>query len=285
MAEVHKPNIYQRIAAVMADVGYVQKDGKIKGGPGYTYVRHDDVVRKLRPAIIKHGLVALASVVPESVTQDGNRTTAITELRVVNTDNPNESVTVHALGYGIDPQDKGPGKAASYGKKYALLQLFMLETGDDPEQDAIEYNARVEPEQPKAAEPEPTPPPAEPAQASHETAAERKQSLVSLAKRAGAPLADVAKYLAYHYQVRKFEALPDELQVEVLTDWAEKAELVKQCVHDGVRYGAVFQSALEAMPPDSRYETIHCATVGQWRAWLEEAESGGNSWLISECHM
>jgi len=161
----------------------------------------------------------------------------------------------------------------------------MLETGDDPEQDAIEYNARVEPEQPKAAEPEPTPPPAEPAQASHETAAERKQSLVSLAKRAGAPLADVAKYLAYHYQVRKFEALPDELQVEVLTDWAEKAELVKQCVHDGVRYGAVFQSALEAMPPDSRYETIHCATVGQWRAWLEEAESGGNSWLISECHM
>ena len=202
MAEVHKPNIYQRIAAVMADVGYVQKDGKIKGGPGYTYVRHDDVVRKLRPAIIKHGLVALASVVPESVTQDGNRTTAITELRVVNTDNPNESVTVHALGYGIDSQDKGPGKAASYGKKYALLQLFMLETGDDPEQDAIEYNARVEPEQPKAAEPEPTPPPAEPAQASHETAAERKQSLVSLAKRAGAPLADVAKYLAYHYQVQ-----------------------------------------------------------------------------------
>ena len=39
MPEAQKPNIYQRIAAVMADVGYVQKDGRIKGGPGYTYVR------------------------------------------------------------------------------------------------------------------------------------------------------------------------------------------------------------------------------------------------------
>lgn len=270
MPEAQKPNIYQRIAAVMADVGYVQKDGRIKGGPGYTYVRHDDVVRKLRPAIIKHGLVALASVVPDSVTQDGNRTTAITELRLVNTDNPSECVTLHALGYGIDTQDKGPGKAASYGKKYALLQAFLLETGDDPEQDAIEYSAQVEPEQLK--EPEPAPPAAEPAPASPDAAAERKQSLVSLAKRCGAPLADVAKYLAYHYQVSKFEALPDELQAEVVQDWAEKAELVKQCVNANVRYGAVFQSALEAMPPDSRYETIHCATIGQWRAWLEEAK-------------
>jgi hypothetical protein len=39
--------------------------------------------------------------------------------------------------------DKGPGKAVSYAFKYALLKVFCLETGDDPDNDA---NARYEPE-------------------------------------------------------------------------------------------------------------------------------------------
>jgi hypothetical protein len=38
------------------------------------------------------------------------------------------------MGYGVDPQDKGPGKAISYGVKYALLKVLGLETGDDPDE-------------------------------------------------------------------------------------------------------------------------------------------------------
>jgi hypothetical protein len=40
---------------------------------------------------------------------------------------------VETIGYGVDPQDKGPGKAISYGVKYALLKVLGLETGDDPD--------------------------------------------------------------------------------------------------------------------------------------------------------
>jgi len=46
---------------------------------------------------------------------------------------------VPTFGYGIDPQDKGPGKAMSYGVKYGLLKALGLETGDDPERDSIEH--------------------------------------------------------------------------------------------------------------------------------------------------
>jgi hypothetical protein len=40
---------------------------------------------------------------------------------------------VETFGYGVDAQDKGPGKAMSYGVKYALLKVLGLETGDDPD--------------------------------------------------------------------------------------------------------------------------------------------------------
>jgi hypothetical protein len=46
---------------------------------------------------------------------------------------------VSFFGYGIDNQDKGPGKAMSYAVKYAMLKTFCLETGDDPEKDDIPH--------------------------------------------------------------------------------------------------------------------------------------------------
>jgi hypothetical protein len=54
---------------------------------------------------------------------------------------------VQTAGYGIDPQDKGPGKAISYSVKYALLKALGLESGDDPDNDQatehepLEYQA------------------------------------------------------------------------------------------------------------------------------------------------
>jgi hypothetical protein len=33
----------------------------------------------------------------------------------------------------MDNQDKAPGKALSYAKKYAVLKLFEIETGEDEE--------------------------------------------------------------------------------------------------------------------------------------------------------
>jgi len=129
-------NIYQRISSVMEEVKYVQKSNAAKGIP-YKSVKHDDVMGALHLPLVKHGIVVVPSIV--EMTQDGNRTTAKIEVSFVNIDDPEDRFTVTYFGYGVDTQDKGPGKAFSYAVKYALLKTFCLETGDDPEKDNIEY--------------------------------------------------------------------------------------------------------------------------------------------------
>ena len=138
----HTMNIYQRIHAVMQEVDYVFKNLRVTLKPGVSYpcVSHDAVVAKVRPAMIKHGIVALSDVVASGVT--GNRTEATVAVTFVNVDNPEDRFTVHGFGHGIDSQDKGPGKAVSYATKYVWLKTFVLETGDDPERDNVDFSAK-----------------------------------------------------------------------------------------------------------------------------------------------
>jgi hypothetical protein len=53
--ELPKRNIAQRIAAVMGEVDYVQKEKK--QGMNYSIVSHDAVTAKVRPLLHKHGIV------------------------------------------------------------------------------------------------------------------------------------------------------------------------------------------------------------------------------------
>lgn len=135
-------NIHQRMHAVMKSIAYVQKGDKTVNGQ-YRFVTHDAVTAKVRGALIEHGILSLVTV--ERHTQDGNRTEADVRVEFVNVDDPTDRVTIHSFGYGIDPQDKGPGKAVSYAVKYAYLKAFALETGDDPEKDSIDHAPAGEP--------------------------------------------------------------------------------------------------------------------------------------------
>src|SRR5215469_9749504 len=49
-----------------------------------------------------------------------------------------EELTVRVAGEGADPGDKAPYKAMTGALKYALLQSFLLATGDDPEDERAE---------------------------------------------------------------------------------------------------------------------------------------------------
>lgn len=131
-----KMNIHQRIRAVMVDVAYVQKEDKMVNNQ-YTFVSHDAVTKAVRGAMIEHGIIAVPNVTEWH--QDGNRTSVDLLVEFFNVDDPKDSIRVNVFGFGVDQQDKGPGKAFSYAKKYAFLQLFCLETGDDPERDSIDH--------------------------------------------------------------------------------------------------------------------------------------------------
>ena len=124
-----KLNIAQRINAAMAEVDYIQKERK--QGMQYTIVSHDAVTAKVRPILQGHGVVYYPRDM--AVNQSGNRTEAVFNVRFENIDDRTDFIDVATFGYGVDPQDKGPGKAMSYGVKYALLKVLGLETGDDPD--------------------------------------------------------------------------------------------------------------------------------------------------------
>ncbi len=145
-----KLNIAQRINAAMLEVDYVQKEKK--QGMNYSIVSHDAVTAKVRPILQAHGVVYYPRNMV--VQQNGNRTEAMFDVRFENVDDRTDHIDVATFGYGVDPQDKGPGKAMSYGVKYALLKVLGLETGDDP--DVVQDNrADHAPANPKTGE---TPP-------------------------------------------------------------------------------------------------------------------------------
>ena len=39
-----------------------------------------------------------------------------------------------SIADGLDPADKGSGKAMTYADKYALMKAYKIMTGDDPDQ-------------------------------------------------------------------------------------------------------------------------------------------------------
>lgn len=144
-------NVHQRLAAVMAEVSYIQKEKK--SGMNYTIVSHDAVTAKVRPALLKHGIVYYP--VRCEHTHNGNRAECAMTVRFVNIDQPDDYFDVPTFGYGIDAQDKGPGKAMSYAVKYALLKALGLETGDDPDTESMDYSPAdpaIPPFDPAAAE-------------------------------------------------------------------------------------------------------------------------------------
>jgi hypothetical protein len=123
-------NIYQRIARVQQAIDYIQKEKK--QGMRYSIVTHDAVTAKVRPLMVANGIVYYPLTL--DLQQNGNRTQVTMTVRFQNVDNVMDWMDVMTAGFGVDDQDKGPGKAISYCVKYALLKALGLESGDDPDE-------------------------------------------------------------------------------------------------------------------------------------------------------
>jgi len=140
----HDPalNVEQRLLAVMGELSYVQRDRVApKEIGGFSFVSHDAVTSAVRPLLVKYGVLCLPTIAEGGHSREGNQTTLLVDVTFVNVDRPEDQRIVRSVGYGIDKQDKGPGKAMSYAVKYALLKTFSLETGDDVEAASIERAA------------------------------------------------------------------------------------------------------------------------------------------------
>ena len=137
-------NIYQRINEVRKAIAYIQKDKAVSTGAGsYKAVTHDAVTAMVREHMVNHGIVSLPYLVestsmPYEVNADMVRAKqfryeATYDFTFCNVEDPKDSLTIRIQAHAMDNADKAPGKALSYAKKYALLKLFELETGEDEE--------------------------------------------------------------------------------------------------------------------------------------------------------
>ena len=148
-------NIYQKMSAVTSELQTVAKNLTVSTGRNNSYkaVSERDIIDAVKPVEIKHGIYSypydrqiIESQTLESESEYNGKITQKTTFfsrikttyRFVNVENPDEYIDMVTFAEGIDPQDKGSGKAMTYADKYALMKAYKISTGDDPDQNASE---------------------------------------------------------------------------------------------------------------------------------------------------
>lgn len=145
--------IMTALHAVMEACGYVQKNGHNKFH-GYKYASEADLLDKLRPAMVKHGLLLLPSGQKISGPDEHGNVNVEVSYTLAHKDGEAWPEKLIAFGCGNDKNkngigDKGLYKALTGANKYLLFKLFQIETGDDPEQD-IHIEEKPEPKPQKS---------------------------------------------------------------------------------------------------------------------------------------
>ncbi len=133
-----KLNIYQKLIEVRKTVEYLKKDTQ---GQQFKFVSSSQTLGSLRKAMDKQGLLLIPSIVGKETrdhsTQKENHeyfTILYMKYIWINADNPEETITCYWTGQGLDPGEKGVGKALTYAEKYFMLKFFNIATDkDDPD--------------------------------------------------------------------------------------------------------------------------------------------------------
>lgn len=146
-------NLYQRMAGITNELATVAKNLTVTTGKNASYkaVSERDIIDAVKPLEVKYGVYSFpasrqlleSQTLESESTYNGNTTKKTTffariatTYRFVNIDNPKEYIDMTTFAEGIDPQDKGSGKAMTYADKYALMKAYKISTGDDPDQAA-----------------------------------------------------------------------------------------------------------------------------------------------------
>lgn len=125
-------NIYEKMLSIMQEVRKLQKDDNVKfGSTNYKALSEEKVTEIMREKLIKYKLVVFPF--EQESSRNGNISHVDVKYRMVNVDNPEESIVIASCGDGADTQDKGSGKAMTYAFKYMWLRTFALPTGEDPD--------------------------------------------------------------------------------------------------------------------------------------------------------
>ena len=167
MNDVKEMNIYEKLSAITAEIGVVEKNlnVKVNSNSSYKAVSERDVLDAVKPIEQKYRVYSYPAnrkiidrdVLTKETEYNGTitRTNTLfmrveTVYRFVNIDKPGELIETTAYGDGLDTGDKASGKAMTYADKYALMKAYKLSTGDDPDKEASPEHGYEKKAEPKA---------------------------------------------------------------------------------------------------------------------------------------
>lgn len=147
--KIKELNIYERMSFITDEIGVVIKGLKVQINQksSYNAVSERDILDNVKPIEKKYRVYSYPverNIVDSGIltknTDYGESKSLYMRLeityRFINMDNPSEYVDIKTYGDGIDTGDKAPGKAMTYGDKYALMKAYKISTGDDPDKEA-----------------------------------------------------------------------------------------------------------------------------------------------------
>lgn len=132
-------SLVKKLAVVMGAVDRVPKSGH-NNFHNYDYATEADIVAGVREEMAKQHIMIIPNVKKcerrAAGTPEKPKTITLLEVEFTLCDGESgEEKTFTVLGEGSDNEDKGTYKAFTGAEKYALLKLFLIPTGDDPEAD------------------------------------------------------------------------------------------------------------------------------------------------------
>lgn len=141
-------NLYEKIQAVSNDIKNIEKDMQVgNSNYGYKAVSDNMVTQSVKASETKHKILSIpikqelvGSQVIRVKRTDGKETMNYVDdikmtLRIIDLEDTAQYVDVESFGKGLDSGDKGFGKAATYARKYALLNAYKIATGEDLDKD------------------------------------------------------------------------------------------------------------------------------------------------------
>ena len=160
MEQVKEMNIFEKLLKITSEMKNVNKNLEVGVGKNsYKAVGEADVLKAVKELEEKYRIYSYPKsrkIVDREIletkkmydgrTIEGNQIFMRIETiyKFINIDKPEESIEITTYGYGVDTQDKAPGKAMTYGDKYALMKAYKIITGEDPDQnkspDEVKYS-------------------------------------------------------------------------------------------------------------------------------------------------
>jgi hypothetical protein len=142
-------NLRQKLAEVRRRIGYVQKRGHNERF-NYSYVTAADIAGSVGDILSELGVVVipcLENITYESAAGRGETTrmARVVMAYTFSDVDSGEEIVAKVAGQGLDSGDKAPYKAMTGALKYALLQSFLLATGDDPEEERVNPASQTPP--------------------------------------------------------------------------------------------------------------------------------------------